>query len=672
MSIHLLSDALRNSIVRSCAVLLCAAFIVPACSGGGGGGGTPIPSDDDHPDQIFPGPNDPPLTVLRTGEGLTSGFINTPGDVDYFKMELIGGVMYGLQTSNFPQIYNNSPGPLLYSFLDSTGAESFDTTGDFNWPDGVDPNTGNLRFVWLTPYTGTYYLRVENTFIAAIQQYSVRLTSSQLGVGTPRESSVSNFRSYQVLFDAEGNLRFSGPTSPARLDGEPLFFLEGTIFQPNLVVALDVNFELQVQTSVGGLLSDEVFFFDDAGVLTDAPETPALHIHFGVPSHDLADARDDIFWNYDPSSTIFGLGPNFNANTDRNFGGQPMDSHSVVFLFTDDFDVIPEDSLHLLLGQHWYVDLHFHSQFDLLGFPGGSVPIVSSRPQGGFSMFDSRFILNGFETVPATGSSRTLEVYYTDEHQTFYISYGLSSTLVGSAIHVHSGAPGEVGPELIDLGTVPFPTTRPLYEPEILPLGPISTFRFVPGVENILKRLSDGFMGDDGIYVKGEAELLKDAAFTTGWYIDVHTFPQFLDPDHPEIRTDAILNFNYEVVSSRITSSFLVAGQEEEDVLELTRSLTGPTDQISFIGDDLAYGPIVLYLDGTPIGQLDIALASDDLVCGIDSPGQAIVVTAQPGTYKYHGSAENGIFWEGEVTVEANGGACTTIVLTENDAQVPE
>ena len=58
--------------------------------------GIPVPTTDDYSDSIFPIPGDPSLLTLQSGEGLTSGFINTPGDIDYFRLNLIGGLTYGL------------------------------------------------------------------------------------------------------------------------------------------------------------------------------------------------------------------------------------------------------------------------------------------------------------------------------------------------------------------------------------------------------------------------------------------------------------------------------------------------------------------------------------------------------------------------------------------------
>ncbi len=678
MSMHLLYNALKNSILRSVALLLCAALIAPACGGGGGGSGaagpqtedgpSPIPEEDDNPDSIFPGPGQPALKVVGVGKGSVTGFINTPGDVDYFRMNLVGGVTYGLQgPSFFESTFSNSPGSLLFDFFDSTGATPITTTQDSGWPAGINDDTGNLRFLWLTPYTGTYYLTVRDSFISTTRDYSFRLTSSQIAAGTAREGVVSNLRSFQFLFDASGDgfVRFRGPTPQNRIEGQPLSFLTGTMTP--LGVALNIDIGGNVVASVSSpsaVVPDDIFFLDDDGVPNTAPETGAFHLHYGIPSEDMADGQDDTFWNFDPTSPIFPFtGPNFNANLNQKSGNQ-VDPHPIAAdwtIFT--VDLITEDVVHLLAGQNWYMDAHFHTQYDLidpLGGPGGSLPIVSSRPQGGFSFFDSRLVLNGFETVPPTGSTNTLEVYYSDESQVFYIQYGVNSPLVGSAIHIHAGAPGQVNSNvLIDLGTVPFPTTRPAYEPEQVPLGPNNSSRFIPGVENIIKKISNA-----------EANALNEATFSAGWYLDVHTTPFFIE--FPEIRSDAILNANLEVVSSRITSTFTVSGQDDGANPGVVRSLAGPTGQVSFVGDELAYGPVIVYLDGAPIGQLDIALASDDLACGVDSPGQSIVVTAQPGTYKYHGSAENGIYWEGEITIEEDGGGCVTIVLTEEDAVVPE
>lgn len=667
MSVQAVCDKWKNSMVRGGAALLCTALIATGCSGGGGGGSatgpqtqigrTPIPRADDNPNSIFPGPGQPPLKVLKTGQGSTSGFINVPGDIDYFRMELVGGSLYALQVFNFPETYANSVNAsTLYGIRNATGAEDIQHTGIFAWPTGVDADTGDKRFVWLAPYTGTYYVTVQDEFLPNISQYTFRLTSSQVGFGVPRESSVSNRLSHRRLFTSEGDLLYDGPTPFNRTANQPLSFLFGSISQPTILITFGVGGGVVFQTTLGFTLPDDVFFLDAEGGLNEEPESPAAHLHWGVPSGDLADGIDDIVWNFDPQNPIFNIGPNYNARPNLNF--QDGDGNPIILDITDATGDLPltEDLVHLLMGNFWYIDGHFHDQFDV-----DAVPLVSSRSAGGVEMFESRFVLNGFETVPPTGSGQTLEVFYSDEHQAFFIQYGVNSSLAGNRIHVHKGAPGTVGSLLIDLGTIPFPAQRPVYEPEILfPTGPLGTFNFIPGVENVIKRITNS-----------QARALKTATFTTGWYLDVHTSPLF--ETLPLIRSDAVLFDNWEVVATNITS-FVVAGAEadESEDAPLTRSDLGPVSgTISFASEGLVHGPVVMYLDGAPIGQIDIGSTTKELVCGVDTPGQSVVVYAKPGTYSYHASADGDIYWEGEVTIADDDTGCTTIVLTESDAVTP-
>lgn len=499
------------------------------------------PYYDDYPDSLCLGPGYPQMVVVQTGEGTTSGFINQPGDIDIMQINLIGDVTYGLQSFYVPQLFvqpvDSHP---VFTVLDSTGQTGrIQTTADLAWPSGVQQNTVDRRLVWTAPYSGAYYIRVQSSSAVGVGDYQFRLASSQVGVGVPREW-VTNLRSYQLITGNSGNILYQGPTSVNRLDGQALSYLSGSISQQVLQVGgFFAPYEAH-DGKLGGRLetyfdvTEPVYFFDETGEIKATPETPKSHLHLGTPSRDYADGEDDIVWNYDQFSIDFSVGPNHAAQPNKNLtlGSNP---HNFVMDITDHDGILPSDVLHLILGHEWYIDAHFHDQFEY-----DPSPLVVSRPQGGISLFDSRFVLNGFETVPVTAAAEELEIFYNEEHQVFYIQYGVASPLAGEDIHIHAGGTGETGPRLIDLGTVPFMETRPVYEPEESPNNGDGTYEFVPGVENIIKRLSNA-----------EAKALADATYTTGWYIDVHTSPFFEAEDTPLIRANAVLFDNLEVAAIR-------------------------------------------------------------------------------------------------------------------------
>ena len=687
-----LQNCFKTSTMYAALILFSATIALSACSGGGGGGGgAGLPDTDDDilffgedtdPDSIFPGPGESPIKVLRTGEGVVSAFINSPGDVDYYQLQLRANVRYGLQAFHFPTVFGNQPinSEHRFTLFNSTGTTTDGTpvtwTGDDAWPGVIAPVLtesslvgvgaggatallgGNLAFSWVAPYTGKYYIRVENFFSAGIGEYSFRLMSSQLGVATAREASVSNFRSFTTLVDPEdGWLVYNGQAS-------------GTISPIEFHIGPTFDGGSTSRVSFGWSVSQPIYFLtDEDGTVSDTPETPAVHIHYGIPSRHLADGQDDIFYNNDPVSPIWPfLGPNDNYLPDNNLTPDPGVVVDIGIGSIADVLLTP-DMVHLMLGQHWYVDVHYHSNSNTeldstTDITLASTPIVSSRPQGGLSMYDSRLVLNGFDFPEGTdtGATETLEVFYSDEHQAFYLQYGLNSSLAGQDIHVHAGGPESTGPIIVDLGTVPFPTIRPVYEPEwdVGPLGPGLTFRFIPNLENIIKKITNI-----------EAQALKDATFNGGWYIDVHTDPFFSDPDHPLIRSDAILFDNLEV-AALYAPDFLVRSDEnfEAQLARASFKDTGDSGDVNFVSDDLAYGPIVVYLDNETMGQLDLAAGDDAIACGQDVPGQSIGIVGKSGTYAYHGSAANGVYWEGTVTIEA--GACITVVLASEDAIVEE
>ena len=86
---------------------------------------------------------------------------------------------------------------------------------------------------------------------------------------------------------------------------------------------------------------------------------------------------------------------------------------------------------------------------------------------------------------------------------------------------------------MIDLGRVPRFASRPVYESVF-----DDVYDFIPGVENIIHRLSNE-----------EMMILREATYSTGWYIDVHSSP-FLPAELPEIRADAEFEDDLEVAAS--------------------------------------------------------------------------------------------------------------------------
>lgn len=554
---------------KSMAFSLCAVLVAAGCSGGGSSGsGTPRSNENLNvggPDTI--GNTLDQARSVRVGDGIVESFINTPGDIDYFTFDLHGGNLYGIQFAGLHSSnVEGNLGRVEYSiqyFAPGSEPGNFDTfpsIGTLAFPSGVDTDedTANLADIFVPPYSGRYYLRFSGERANDVGQYRFRIASSRLGESIPRGDArlsddptslgfTRNRRSYVQIFDPDDGFElFEGPATS--FTDSSSTYLEGELAVPWIAVygvRLNVGepafFDTEVETlDTIPYTYPEVFFKDQEGVTNDDPETNSVHIHFGIPSGDLNDDIDDTAWfGESPGNTFQNFRPSINLQ-------DSTDDHPTIVAIDGESEATFDLTLlHLIASQDWFMDVHFTTNYAAYPFP-----IVTSHPQGGIRFFDSAFVLNGFETVPATGSTRELEVVYNDSFQVFYIPYDVDSELAGSPIHVHQGAPGEEGPILINLGTVPELTKRPFLESALL-----GSQDFVPGVENIIKRLTDA-----------EAKLIRDAAFSTGWYLDVHTEPFFVVK--PEIRADARFETNLEIATSTVSFPDALQGSGRQGLVQ--------------------------------------------------------------------------------------------------------
>lgn len=492
--------------------------------GVGGGGNVSIGGADVHGNTIGNATN------LQIGDGLIESHINTPGDVDWFSIALTAGNLFGIQVAQYLDEFTPLPvgSSIRYQLFDGSGS-LIPWTGSYSWPTGVISSLDDLAYVWSTPVSGRYFLRVSSDTSSGIGSYGFRIASSRLGIASPTNNVTTNLRSYFKATDGQGMTRFEGPTPADRLDGEALSYVSGSIAVLSLDADPDGIGGVTLNLSLAASVSS-VTFLDASGSPESEPETPVMHIHWGVPSADMGDGSDDIVWNYSSPSQRLVDGPNFVAESDINHTQGENQHNYVMAISLDDANSvsIPSDIARLMLNQDWYIDLHLTDRLDLY-----DVPIASSFPHGGLHLFDSEFLLNGFDTVPATGSTRELTVLYNDEFQAFYIPYDVYSELAGESIHIHSGTPGETGPVLIDLGTIPEGMARPTHEKRQIS-------GTIPGLENILRILTNN-----------EAQTLSNATYSTGWYLDIHTSPFF--ETLPELRADAVVGVNLEVCAEILT-----------------------------------------------------------------------------------------------------------------------
>jgi hypothetical protein len=624
---------LTQSKIFTSLVAILMALNVTGCSGGGGGGDpgippgptpgpSPIPTLDDHGDNV------PSATVIYPGEEITTGFYNTPGDIDYFKIPVVEDQWYTVSGGAHKMTYYtdafNLEGSSLYQILDPTGSTSMAHTGDWGWPGNatdLDYVIGS-RFLWQAEYTGNYIYTRRSSLNNTIGSYAFKVASSQLAISQPLYQT-SNFRSNIVLIDDSGE--------------DPFEIYNGSASGSTSIASINLKAFGSNTVSITASTST-VTFKDNEGVPNDDPENNVWHIHQGTPSRLSGDNIDD--------AGQFGLFSDPNANGQDSDDPHPfIEELSVDTVYTG----LELPLLHLLLETPWYVDAHITDNYDVY-----KVPIVSSLPMGGIKMFDSTHVLTGFDFPQnqASGSGRRIEIAYDDEYQIFYLPYGNRfdhTSLVGATVHVHAGGPtSSNNSPLINLGPVPAPEVRPEYEfggSYIQHADDTDIATEFPGVETILYTLSDA-----------EAEMLSDATYTTGWYLDLHTAPNFIAT--PELRANAILFSNLEVGASRNTNPGFLRSSPDGGV----RIARG---NVNFVADDTTFGPIAVKFNGKDLGQLDMAQVEGEVECGEETPGQSLTKTMKVNTYPYVAYAD-GVSWSGTVTLEDGG--CSTVVLKAEDA----
>jgi hypothetical protein len=200
----------------------------------------------------------------------------------------------------------------------------------------------------------------------------------------------------------------------------------------------------------------------------------------------------------------------------------------------------------------------------------------------------------------------------------------------GSRVRVHSGGPGQNGPVLIDLGTLPPPrlvTIDDLFEPE-------ST-----GFRTPIRQLTDA-----------EAVILRNAFYGNGFYVQVTD--QFSGA--PIARAEGELEIS--VFPTLEPCSF--------PPCSLRGDPPGVIGQgtVNFATTRENTGGITVYLNGEIVGFLDQPVSADNLpACGSAGDGRTVATENWPETYYWRAVAEDGTTWEGHATIRKD--SCETILL---------
>jgi len=322
--------------------------------------------------------------------------------------------------------------------------------------------------------------------------------------------------------------------------------------------------------------------------------------------------------------------------------------------------------LRTILGFRWFMDVHFTDDLELV-----PRPVATSRPEwDSYSFFEAA--LNVLESniirqdgtrlvdpqVAATrGFDPGFTLFYDSALKTFQVarqvffagdvSFGFnpfefepgfdlpaailpadSEPFVRDRILVHAGGVGQVGPVLIDLGVMPAPSPPPTTFPGF----PGSTRIELVGFRNVIKQLTDA-----------EAELLRDAFYGNGFYVEV---------------TDDVTGQQLARAEGFLEISLFDAARTSASNEPFMKGA------INFACEYAAGGGVTVISNGKIIGVLDefIAIGGDPPGCGLTPSAGAVGAAYWPGEYYYRAFADDGTEWEGHFEIGSD--TCETIVLS--------
>lgn len=673
---------------RILAVLAIGAIAATGCGGNGGDPFSGIRAQDEHGDASDQ------ATLIRADGGNVRGQINFGGDVDAFTFRAVEGVAYVIQVEGFPVPPGVNPdfdltgegifvlatqiiGPALTQVRSTTGTEGGE-------PYDIAPALGSgaiiddSRIVFVPPMTGEYVFFIVNGErpLTGIGDYVLRVASSQLSlIGTD-----------EVIFQT--GKRFVQLIDP---DQDPPVLFQGTIAggieMSGLEIRESLDFILSGGPSAG--ISQRIFLPNQ-----DEPEPVVAHIHYGLPNNfapqesiNLTPGEGDdphpfviefelsalSFTRDTPEATGAGTMPLPNGETLRfpvtvevlNVP-EPGEDGLIEFRMIPHLDegitssgtrlhdgaFEPPDLLRTLIGFDWYLDLHPQPDMELDPFP-----IATSRPWGDvYQIFETALDMDPanvvlgdgtrLETTDDRGVPGGFELFYDSSLKVFQVARqfyeGIFATVfnppyapafVGDRVKVHAGGPGQVGPVIIDVGTLPPPEpppTAPL-------LFPTNTQREQPGFRTVIRQLTDA-----------EAITLRNAFYGNGFYVEV---------------TDGITGEPLARAEGNLELSTLDSATVPLPFRENDPALTGSEDgTVNFVTTNLDHGPVRVVFNGREAGVLREAVDGDELpACGLVTSDSVVSAMSWPERYYWHAHAEDGTMWDGHVSIESGG--CHTVVL---------
>lgn len=689
-----------SKLVQAVALGIITSVVYSGCVGGGGSGGgvTGISDEDDHGDvplsatvvipdganirgQInFPGDSDWFRFRGIAGVGYVLQISGFPPDPDVRPdLDLTGDGTRVL----IPKITNIDGATQLVSTSGSDGGEPYDVN-----PAGVEGGEGfviigDTRVMWVCPTIGDYFFRIEHEReITGIGAYEIRLATSQLMTIDSSDTILQSGTRFVFLATQNGevfqNDFMSGGLQYTFLEYEEAitattngfsFYISDVVFLPMatdpepVVVHAHYGFpniflpewssnrgevdhprfgevEFQFRRRQPGDEWTEEF----AGKLSDGSEIRMpVSVRLNEPLSGDPEGMIRVDATFHPEDAV---GDSRGGIDICCTGGSGLDFNPGVVRSVTAFD--------------WFLDLHPQPDMEL-----DPLPIAVSRPFADtYQMFESHLqatsdnvVLNDGSRLPedAQRGLAPFIVYYDASLKLFQVAtqtyeHSLSypypgnifnpdyTPYVGDRVRVHAGGPGEAGPSIINVGTLP-----PIIAPPTVRLpNVIDVVAENPGFRAPIRQLTDA-----------EAEELRDAYYDGGVYIEITdsvTGEQL-------VRAEGLLEISFfptlEPCSFPPCSGVEPADSTTKGTVTFASSLPDGTS-------------INLYANGELLGALSEPVAADAAVaCGFGGSGHTLATELYPGTYYWHAHDKDGGDYSGHVTVQSGG--CTTVIIGPGD-----
>jgi hypothetical protein len=686
-------NCVSNQLACSLVALLGIAVSITGCGGGGGSGSTGpavppgVPTVDLHSDIPFG------ATRVFPDGGIMTGAINSPGDVDFFAMNLTEGIGYVVQfeglTVREPSIstetglgFRRMAIDMLLQDTVTTLPNSTAATGfyDINPPAGFDDEAGTIRLgdsrvFFVAPATGTYFFALTHGIITGTGNYEFKVASSHFAVMRGRWTVGQRNVFIENTEDEDPANHYDVVNQ--RVNGQ----LRVSYFEPTQGILV-----------VSGSTTS-VFLLDQDGVPDEDRQSQLLSMHNGQPNThfdahlgvvetaptdmhssilDVTFARRSEPGVYKESSYV-----EYMADTGSGKDRHPVkvdseyeidDTGNMTFEVRFDFNTGPSrggenfsasnEAFRTFFGFDWFLDMHFTTDLDLF-----TIPIVQTLPHGDmYQLFETDFVLNppGETFIPLVSDRvisndlpfGSIDVLFDSSLSRFqmqyqhYFDFDLLGSVRTSAPHlyvgqnlaIHAGGPGEIGPKLFDVGIIPGNEQYPhhIFNPPF-PLRPT----FVdhrPGQQLMI--------GDE--LTNEELNLMREAFYGDGFYLQITDFG-----GSPIVRAEG---------------NTLEIQLDPNDVLQpLGRSGAGTKytrGTASFVTEHDG-GAVMVIANGENLGTITSAINGEPPTCGNGEVGQVVSAKFIPQEYFYKAIAEDGTEWDGFFTIE-NGG-CTTVVLGSSD-----